>query len=73
MSVLLIFEMQEANSALVLRANFLPYALFSRFVTVVFPLTTIYASLKPHRPYHNIDVLNLICFLGLYISLALPG
>ena len=44
MNVLLIFEMQETNGALFLKANFLPYALLFGFVTVIFPFTTIYAS-----------------------------
>ena len=44
-SVLLIFEMQLVNGALFLKANFLSYASLSGFVTIIFPLTTIYASL----------------------------
>ena len=44
-SVLSIFEMQLVNGALFLRANFLSYASLSGFVTIIFPLTTIYASL----------------------------
>ena len=42
---LLIFAMQLVNGALFLSANFLSYALLFGFVTVIFPLTTIYASL----------------------------
>ena len=42
MSVLLIFEMQLVNGALFLKPNFLSYASLSEFVTVIFPLTTIY-------------------------------
>ena len=57
-SVLLIFKMQLVNGALFSEANFLPYALLSGFVTIIFLLTTIYASL-----------LNFICLLVLYISL----
>ena len=72
MSVLLIFEMQERNGALFLKANFLSYALLSGFVTVIVPFTTIYASLKSHKSYLSIDVLNLICLLGLCLSSALP-
>ena len=72
MRVLLIFEMQEIKGALFLKANFLSYALLSWFVTVIVPLTTISASLKSHRSYLNIGVLNLIRFLGLYLSSALP-
>ena len=34
-------------------------------VTVIFPLTTIYASLKSHKSDLNIDVLILISLLGL--------
>ena len=49
MSVLISFEMQETNGALFLEANFLSYALSSGFVTVIVPLTIIYASLKSHR------------------------
>ena len=44
-SVLLIFEMQLTNGALFLSVNFLSYALLFGFVTVIFPLTTIRASL----------------------------
>ena len=72
MSVLLIFEMQETNSALFLKANFLSYTSLFGFVTAIVPLTKIYASLKSHRFYLSIHVLNLIFFLGLYLSLALP-
>ena len=43
-SVLLIFEMQLINGALFLKANFLSYASLSPAI-VIFPLTTIYASL----------------------------
>ena len=35
------------------------------FVTVIFPLTTIYASLKSHKSDLSIDVLILISLLGL--------
>ena len=73
MSVLLIFEMQERNGALFLKANFLSYALLSGFVTVIVPFTTIYASLKSHKSNLSIDVLNLICLLGLCLSSALPN
>ena len=72
MSALSIFEMQEKNGALFLKANFLSYASLFGFITVIVPLTTIYASLKSHRYDHSIDVLNLICLLGLYLSSALP-
>ena len=68
MSVLLIFEIQETNGALFLKAHFFSYASLFGFVTVIVPLTTIYASLKLHNYDCNIDVLNLICLLGLYLS-----
>ena len=44
-SVLLIFEMRLINGALFLSANFLSNASLFGFVTIIFPLTTIYASL----------------------------
>ena len=44
-SVLLIFEMQLRNGALFLSANSLSHALLFGFVTVIFHLTTICASL----------------------------
>ena len=44
-SVLLIFEMQLINGALFLKANFLSYALLFIIVTIIVPLTTVYASL----------------------------
>ena len=72
MSVLLIFEMQEINGALLLKATFLPNALLSGYVTIIVPLGTIFASLKSHRSDFRIDVLNVICLLGLYLSSALP-
>ena len=64
--------MQETIDALFLKAKFLSYALLSRFVTVIVPLTTIYVSLKPHQSDLGIDVLNLIYLLGLYLPSALP-
>ena len=45
MNVLLTFEMHVRNGALFLSVIFLSYALLFGFVTVIFPLTTIYASL----------------------------
>ena len=45
MSVLLIFEIQEMNEALFLKATFLRYASLSGSVRVIVPLRTIYASL----------------------------
>ena len=71
-SVLLSFELQEVNGALFLRANFLlQFASFGS-VTVIVPLTTIYASLKSHKSDLSVDVLNLICLLALYLYSALP-
>ena len=64
--------MQETNGALFLKANFLSYASLSGFVTLIFRLATIYASLKSHRCDLNLDVLNLICLLGLCLSSAVP-
>ena len=66
MSVLLIFEIQETNGALFLNANFLSYALLFGLATLIVPFTTICASLKSHRSYLSIDVLNLISLLGKY-------
>ena len=45
MSVLLFFKMQVVKGALFLEANFLSYVLLFGSVTVIIPLTTIYASL----------------------------
>ena len=45
MSVLSIFVMQEINRALFLKAKFLSHALLFESVTLIVPLTTIYASL----------------------------
>ena len=67
--------MQLVNDALFLNAKNLilmsiiplPFV----FVRVIVPLTTIYASLKSNKSDHSIDVLNLICLLGLYLSSAL--
>ena len=42
------------------------------FVRVIVPFTTMYSSLKSHRSDLSIDVLNLICLLGLYQSSKLP-
>ena len=44
MSVLFIFETQEVNRALFLRAYFLSYIILPDLVTVIVPFTTIYAS-----------------------------
>ena len=63
--------MQETNGALFLKVNFLSYTLFG-LVTLIFSLTTIYASLKLHKSDLSFDVLNLSCLLGLYLSSALP-
>ena len=72
MSVLLIFEMQETNSELFVKAYFLSYALLFGSVTIIVSLTTTYVSLKSHRSDRSIDVLNFICLLGFYLSSALP-
>ena len=71
-SLLLIFEMQLVNGALFLKANFLSYpSLFAPSIVIV-PLATIYVShrmyvVTQNTPDLSIDVLNLICFLVLYI------
>ena len=70
MSVLLIFEIQEINGTLFLKANILSYALLSGFVTII--VATIYALLKSHRSDFSFDVSKLICLLALYLSSALP-
>ena len=59
--------MQLVNGALFLKANFLSYTSLFKFVTVIFPLTAIYASLKSHRSDLNINILNLIWLLVLYV------
>ena len=41
-SVLLVSKMQLVKGALFLSANFLSYTSLSGFVTIIFPLTTIY-------------------------------
>ena len=64
--------MQEINGPLFLKANFVSHASLFGFATVIVALTAIYASLKSYKSHRSIDVLNLICFLGLYLSSALP-
>ena len=49
MNVLLIFVTQSINGALFLKASFLSYASLSALATVIFPVITIYASLKSHK------------------------
>ena len=71
MSVLLIFEVQETNSALFLSANFSSCALLFGLVTLIVHFIAIYASLKSHRSDLRIDVLNLICLLGKYLLLSM--
>ena len=71
-NVLLIFEMQETNGALFLKANFLSYTLSFGSVTIIVSFTTIYAALKSHKSDLSIDVLNLIGLFGLCLSLASP-
>ena len=58
----------NAKNLFLMSINLLP----SVFVRVILPLTKIYASLKSHKSDLPIDVLNLICLLGLYLSSALP-
>ena len=68
--------MYLVNGELLLNAKNLFLALieflFSVSFRVIVPLTTIYTSPKSHRLDYSIDVLNLICLLGLYLSPALP-
>ena len=82
MSVLLIFEMQEVSGVLLLRANFLSYALLFGSLTVSVPSATIYAlksqnhkkslkSLKSQKSDLSINVLSLIYLLSLYLSTEL--
>ena len=73
MSVSLIFKTQPINRALFLNAKDLFFLLpLLPPVTVIVILTTISASLKSHKYDLKIDSLNIICLLGLYLSLALP-
>ena len=44
MSVLFIFEIQEVNGVLFLKANILSYRTLFGLVTVIYPFTTIYTS-----------------------------
>ena len=68
--------MQLVNGALFLNTKnlllmliiLLPFV----FVRLIVPLTIIYASLKSHKSDLSIDVLNLICLLGLYLFSAVP-
>ena len=55
--------MHSINGALFLNVAFLLLFASSRFVTVITPLTTIYASLKLRKCYLNIGVLIPICLL----------
>ena len=82
MSVLLIFEMQEVSGVLLLRANFLSYALLFGSLTVSVPSATIYAlksqnhkkslkSIKSQKSDLSINVLSLIYLLSLYLSTEL--
>ena len=74
-NTLLIFDIQLVNGVLFLNAENLflmsiiplPFA----FVRVIVPFTRIYVSLKLHRCDLSIDVLHLICLLGLHLSSAL--
>ena len=75
-NTLLIFDMKLVNGALFLNAKNLFHVwinpLLSVFVRVIPSFTAMYTSLKSHKSDRSIDVLNLICLLGLYLSLALP-
>ena len=42
--------------------------LFAASVRVISPFTTTYVSLKLHKSDRSIDVLHLICLLGLYLQ-----
>ena len=65
--------MQLIIGALFLNSKGLFFLLLLLFpVTVIVPLTTIYALLKLHRSDLSIDVLNLTCLLGLYLSSVVP-
>ena len=68
--------MKLVNGALFLNAKDLFLMsikpLSASFVRVIPPLATIYASLKPHKSDLSINVLNLICLLGLHLSSPLP-
>ena len=59
--------MQLINSALFLKANFFSYASLFGFVTVIFPLTTIYASEYSHKSDLSIDVLNVNYLLVFFV------
>ena len=65
--------MQLVNSALFLNAKNLflksENPLWFAFVRMISPFTTKYAS---HKSGLSINVLNLICLLGLYLSSASP-
>ena len=82
MNVFFIFEVQEVNGALFLKANFLSYRTLFGLVKVIFSLQfffifnffyiTTYVSEQSHKSDLSIDVLNFICLFGLYLSSALP-
>ena len=72
--VLFILLIQIVNGAQFLNIAFLLvlFALASAaavLLTVIFPLTSIYASLKSHKLDLSIAALNLICLLGEYAPL----
>ena len=65
--------MQLINGALLLNAKGILFLLIILpLATVIVPLTTIHSSLKLLKSDLSIDVLNLICLLGFYISSELP-
>ena len=69
-NTLLIFDIQLINAAMFFNAKDLFFLFFLWFPsTVIILLTTLHASLKSHKSYCSMDVLNVICLLDLYIYL----
>ena len=66
-TMLLILVTQLKNGALFFKANFWLYVLLFGSVTVIFPVTTIYASLQSHKSFLNCGVLNLTSLFVLYV------
>ena len=62
--------MQEISDVLFFKITclFISSLSLSSALTVTIPLTTIYASLKSRKSDLNVDVLNFICLLALYVS-----
>ena len=76
--VLFILLMQLVNGAQFLNITFLMVLLAAApsaavLLTVIFPLTSIYATLPSHQLYLNIVVLNLICLSEEYAPLTLSS